>query len=223
MLTASKNFLCPAPPWSWPPPRWVARAAPTTFTFLLRPIGLVPVAEDGLIRYNDVDTGETVFTTSPFYVYDSSATPNSYFDTDFTLESPMDGIYVLTVTLDADYMATEGLTYPIYVDPTVSYVSQGNVETVTVYSGSTKSNTACGNEMEQYVGYRDGTYSQGRMLVRINALKDNEVNKDLTEKIYSKECIYGDDLYSDKVLNNLSICEGCRRKILENITFFDHE
>lgn len=157
-----------------------SEAAPTTVTFLLRPSGLVPVAENGVIRYQDKDTGETVLTTSPFYIYDSSETPNSYFDTDFTLESPMDGIYVLTVTLDADYMATEGLTYPIYVDPTVSYVSNGDVETVTVYSGSTKSNDACGNEMVQYVGYRDGTYSQGRMLVRINALKNNLIFRSLT-------------------------------------------
>ena len=158
-----------------------SEAAPTTFTFLLRPVGLVPVAEDGVIRYNDADTGETVFTTSPFYIYDSSATPNSYFDTDFTLESPIDGIYVLTVTLDADYLATEGLTYPIYVDPTLYHASTGDVETAAIYSGSTKSGIACGNESIHYVGYRDATYSQGRMLVRLKALRDNVIFRSLSE------------------------------------------
>ena len=158
-----------------------SEAAPTTFTFLLRPVGLVPVAEDGVIRYNDADTGETVFTTSPFYIYDSSATPNSYFDTDFTLESPIDGIYVLTVTLDADYLATEGLTYPICVDPTLYHASTGDVETSAVYSGSTKSGVACGNESIHYVGYRDATYNQGRMLVRLKALRDNVIFRSLSE------------------------------------------
>ncbi|MBQ7316465.1 MAG: RICIN domain-containing protein [Clostridia bacterium] len=155
-------------------------SAPTSFTFLLRPAGLVPVAENGVIRYQDKDTGETVLTTSPFYIYDSAENPNSYIDTDFSLEELTGGIYVLTVTLDAEYLATEGLTYPIYVDPSVYYASTGDVETTAVYSGSTMLNQPCGNELYHYVGYREMPYSQGRMLVRLNALKDNVLFRSLS-------------------------------------------
>ena len=155
-------------------------SAPTSFIFLLRPAGLVPVAENGVIRYQDKDTGETVLTTSPFYIYDSAENPNSYIDTDFSLEELTGGIYVLTVTLDAEYLATEGLTYPIYVDPTLSYMSSDAVETTAVYSGSTMLNQACGNELYHYVGYREMPYSQGRMLVRLNALKDNVLFRSLS-------------------------------------------
>ena len=155
-------------------------SAPTTLTFLLRPAGLVPVAENGVIRYQDKDTGETVLTTSPFYIYDSAETPHGYIDTDFSLEELTGGIYMLTVTLDAAYLATEGLTYPIYVDPSVYYASTGDVETTAVYSGSTMLNQPCGNELYHYVGYREMPYSQGRMLVRLNALKDNVLFRSLS-------------------------------------------
>ena len=155
-------------------------SAPTSFTFLLRPAGLVPVAENGVIRYQDKDTGETVLTTSPFYIYDSAETPHGYIDTDFSLEELTGGIYMLTVTLDAAYLATEGLTYPIYVDPSVYYASTGDVETTAVYSGSTMLNQPCGNELYHYVGYREMPYSQGRMLVRLNALKDNVLFRSLS-------------------------------------------
>ncbi len=152
-------------------------SAPTSFTFLLRPAGLVPVAENGVIRYQDKDTGETVLTTSPFYIYDSAENPNSYIDTDFSLEELTGGIYVLTVTLDAAYLATEGLTYPIYVDPSVYYASTGDVETATVYSGEPDTTST----MYDYLGYRGSTYGEARMLVRLNALKNNVIFRSLTE------------------------------------------
>ena len=152
-------------------------SAPTSFTFLLRPAGLVPVAENGVIRYQDKDTGETVLTTSPFYIYDSAENPNSYIDTDFSLEELTGGIYVLTVTLDAEYLATEGLTYPIYVDPSVYYASTGDVETATVYSGEPDTTST----MYDYLGYRGSTYGEARMLVRLNALKNNVIFRSLTE------------------------------------------
>ncbi len=97
-----------------------------------------------------------------------------------SLEDLTGGIYLLTVTLDAAYLATEGLTYPIYVDPTLSYMSSGDVETTAVYSGSTMLTQPCGNEMIHYVGYREMPYSQGRMLVRLNALKDNVLFRSLS-------------------------------------------
>ncbi len=153
-----------------------SEAAPTTFTFLLRTSGLVPVAEDGIIRFNDSDTGEIVFTASPFYVYDSAEIPNSYIDTDFTLEELAEGICALTVTLDADYLTTAGLTYPVYVDPTLTYASVGHVETATVYSGEPDTDST----EYDYVGYRDSTHGEARMLVRLNCLKDNMIFRSLS-------------------------------------------
>lgn len=146
----------------------------------MRPVGLVPVAENGVIRFEDADTGEIVFTTSPFYIYDSAATPNSYIDTDFTLESQANGIYALTVTIDEDYLATEGLTYPVYVDPTLTRIISGSFEMVGVYSG--EPDTTHSSETSCYVGYRDDTYGQGRILLRLTALQNSQIFRSLTEE-----------------------------------------
>lgn len=162
--------------------------APTEFSFYMYCVGLEPIIQDGMIVYADSASGETVFTTSPFYIYDSSEETNGYTDTDFTLTKVNSSVYQLTVDVDEVFLETEGLTYPVCVDPSLTFASTSQVETVTVYKNLTTASPS--DETYGYVGFRDSSYGEARMLLRFTGLRDNIIYRTLREDQINNVTMY---------------------------------
>ena len=51
----------------------------------------------------------------------------------------------------------------------------------------------------------------------------DEMNAEAGSKIYNENCIYGENKETPSVLNNFTICDGCKATIKNNISRFDHE
>ncbi len=162
--------------------------SPTEFSFYIYCVGLIPVMDGGKIIYTDTDSGKSVFTTSPFYVYDSSYQSIGYIDTDSVLTQMSGSVYMLTVDVEEEFLETEGLTYPVYVDPSLSFMSTSQVETVTVYKNVTTASSA--NETVGYVGYRDSSYGEARMLIRFTGLRDNFIFRNMRENQINDVTMY---------------------------------
>lgn len=162
--------------------------APKSYSFEIKCEGLYIVKENGVMNFISEVNDVLVFKTDPFYIYDSSDDVNEYVDTEYTLTKTDDNEYLLTITLDEDYLNTEGLTYPVYVDPTVQYNAQGNIEDVALYDGIIFPNTAMGSTTYGYIGYKDESYGTGRMLMRFPSLVNNSVfSNSSDEKLVSLE------------------------------------
>lgn len=167
--------------------------ATTEFSFYLYCVGLEPTVQDAMIVYADSDSGEIVFTTSPFYIYDSSMQTNGYTDTDFTLTEMENSVYELTVDVDEDFLNTENLTYPIYVDPSLTFSGSSSVETITIYANS---NTSHGSDLLSYIGYRNASYGEGRMLIRFTGLLNNVIFRNLPADQITDATLY---MYASKM------------------------
>lgn len=57
----------------------------------------------------------------------------------------------------------------------------------------------------------------------INCPSTDDKNDGLPEDIYSSDCIYGENKSRSWVLEDMEICEGCRREILKKASLFNHE
>lgn len=56
-----------------------------------------------------------------------------------------------------------------------------------------------------------------------NGLTTAEMNAQVGGSLYSSDCLYGENRNSLEVLNELTICEGCRSTIKPNASRYDHE
>lgn len=168
--------------------------APTEYSFEIKCEGLYIVKRDGILKFisevNDVE----VFSTDPFYIYDSSENVNEYVDTEYTFIRTGDSEYLVTITLDEDYLNTEGLTYPVYVDPSVQYDCYDSIgmEDAFIYSG--KPTTSYGYDNKGYLGYTS-TYGIGRYLIRFPSLVTASdiftANKIISANLYVYNYAYG--------------------------------
>lgn len=168
--------------------------APTEYSFEIKCEGLYIVKRDGILKFisevNDVE----VFSTDPFYIYDSSENVNEYVDTEYTFIRTGDSEYLVTITLDEDYLDTEGLTYPVYVDPSVQYDCYDSIgmEDAFIYSG--KPTTSYGYDNKGYLGYTS-TYGIGRYLIRFPSLVTASdiftANKIISANLYVYNYAYG--------------------------------
>ena len=185
--------------------------ASTEFSFYMFCVGLEPVIQEGVIAYVDSDSGETVFSTSPFYVYDSAAQTNGYTDTDFTLIEMKNSVYKLTVDVDEDFLDTKNLTYPIYVDPSLTFTSSSYVDTATVYKNASTTPSAGG--AYGYVGYMDSTHGEARMLIRFTDLRDNFIFRNLSPEQIGSVNLY---MYSRAYgTSSGNICALIRRALCD--------
>ncbi len=89
-----------------------------TFTIKLNNLDAV-LSVDGSVEINDPDSGDTVYIMPAPIVYDADGV---YADSElavFSLTQSGNNTYSLTVSVDADWMNSEGRVYPITVDPAI--------------------------------------------------------------------------------------------------------
>ena len=141
--------------------------APTSYSFEIKCDNMYIVKENRILNFISEYTDEILFTTDPFYIYDSSEDVNSYIESEYTVTKTDDNEYLLTVSLSEEYLSAEGLTYPVYIDPAVKYNSVSYIDDVPIYENS--ANTNYGTAIYAYIGY-DNTYGAGRLLMRFNEL-----------------------------------------------------
>lgn len=76
------------------------------------------LSDDGSVVLSDSESKETMYVIPAGYMYDADG---DYSDAvKYELETIVDGIYVLTVTADSDWLNSEARSYPITIDPSVS-------------------------------------------------------------------------------------------------------
>ena len=87
--------------------------------------------------------------------------------------------YVLTLTVDEDFLADENTVYPVSIDPTLTVSDNthgaGAIEDVTIYSGRPNVN---GNWTYLHCGYYDATYKVARTLVRLTGLYNDYIYRE---------------------------------------------
>ena len=143
--------------------------APTSYSFEIKCDNLYILKENGAMNFYSEFTDKIMFSTDPYYIYDSSDKVNSYTDTEYTVVKTGDNEYLLTISISEDFLNTEGLTYPVYVDPTVYHSynyevdKNATVEDAPLYSG--QPNTAHASIPEAELGLTTNK-GVGRMLLR---------------------------------------------------------
>lgn len=102
---------------------YVANA--NSFNFIVKTNGLELAEIDGRYVFRDT-LGIPMFELSPIFVYDSAEIPNSTGGT-YTVEMIKENdIYALTLTVDEAWLS--GATYPVTIDPTVTYNTDSGIE-----------------------------------------------------------------------------------------------
>lgn len=102
---------------------YVANA--NSFNFIVKTNGLELAEIDGRYVFRDT-LGIPMFELSPIFVYDSAEIPNSTGGT-YTVEMIKENdIYALTLTVDETWLS--GATYPVTIDPTVTYNTDSGIE-----------------------------------------------------------------------------------------------
>ncbi len=102
---------------------YVANA--NSFNFIVKTNGLELAEIDGRYVFRDT-LGIPMFELSPIFVYDSAEVPNSTGGT-YTVEMIKENdIYALTLTVDETWLSSA--TYPVTIDPTVTYNTDSGIE-----------------------------------------------------------------------------------------------
>ena len=123
--------------------------------------------DDGTVTLIN-ENGENVQTFSAPFAYDSEYVEGDlknehYSDCAYSLEQKEDNTYILTVTVDKDWMESESTVYPIVIDPTTSNIS--NYKDAGIYSSATSRVIPYGNEATCCFGRTaNSEYGYGRVL-----------------------------------------------------------
>ena len=114
------------------------------------------------------ESGENVQTFSAPFAYDSEYVEGDlknehYSDCAYSLEQKEYNTYILTVTVNKDWMESESTVYPIVIDPTTSNIS--NYKDAGIYSSATSRVIPYGNEATCCFGRTaNSEYGYGRVL-----------------------------------------------------------
>ena len=145
--------------------------SPKTYSFEIVCEGLVLNNVNGTLTFVDEASGDVVFTSDPLYIYDSSVQENGYIDTMYEIKKVDDYEYVMTIELNEAFLQTEGLTYPIYIDPSIKYNNRDYIHDAPIYTA--RADEACGNHLVSYVGKYEDAYGVGRLLVRFPEMRES--------------------------------------------------
>ncbi len=148
-----------------------SESAPKTYSFEIECEGLILNNVNGTLTFVDEVSGDIVFTSDPLYIYDSSAQENGYIDTTYEVKRVDDYGYVMTIDLNETFLQTEGLTYPIYIDPSIKYNDRDYIHDAPIYTA--RADEACGNHLVSYVGKYENAYGIGRLLVRFPEMRES--------------------------------------------------
>lgn len=125
------------------------RPESNTFTYILRLKGLTPEKNptDTGITFFDKETGSIAADISPAWMNDASGSAYSD-DITYDIKKAEGDRYILTMTVDRDYLDSSDRQYPVTIDPTTTwkgssqvtdaYVISGSYASTVFYSGSTK-------------------------------------------------------------------------------------
>lgn len=153
--------------------------APKQYSFEIECDGLTIQNQKGTLNYIDEKTGDTVFTSNPLYIYDSSVDEKSYIETDLYIEQVDDFKYLLTVLIDETFLSQEGLTYPVYIDPSIKYNDSDYICDAPIYTA--RADEPCGNHLVSYLGLHNSNYGVGRLLVKFPEMREsNSVFRNLS-------------------------------------------
>lgn len=144
---------------------------PKTYSFEIVCDGLVLNNVNGALTFADEASGDVIFTSDPLYIYDSSEQEKGYIDTAYEITKVDDYKYVMTVELNETFLQTEGLTYPIYIDPSIKYNDRDYIHDAPIYTA--RADEACGNHLVSYVGKYEDAYGIGRLLVRFPEMRES--------------------------------------------------
>lgn len=145
--------------------------APKIYSFEIKCEGLILNNVNGTLTFVDEVSGDIVFTSDPLYIYDSSVQENGYIDTTYEVKKVDDYEYVMTIELNETFLQTEGLTYPIYIDPSIKYNDRDYIHDAPIYTA--RADEACGNHLVSYVGKYEDAYGVGRLLVRFPEMRES--------------------------------------------------
>jgi hypothetical protein len=165
------------------------------FQFILKSGELQAVLENGCIYLIDPLTGETEATVSPIYVYDSYKGIKSYENTHDTWNNEIilkeldsDGNYLVAITVDEEFLNDPDTVYPVYVDPTLTFDENTDINDAIIYSGSPS--VAHGSNYYNYIGYYNTTYGIGRLLVKFPGMIGDNTYSSLSASQISSVTYY---------------------------------
>lgn len=173
-----------------------------TFQFVLTTNGLLPeVSETGEILLHDPATNQVVASFAQLFVYDSSEIPLYTLENAYKIQpiKESEGLYLVTIVIDNEFLAGNDTTYPVIVDPSFSFNTSSAINDAPVYSGLPSS--AQGSNYYNHIGYVDNTYGVGSLLVKFPALKSNTLFNGLSDSrinsvTFNVEKIGGSNSYS---------------------------
>ena len=110
-----------------------------TFEYIVEAEGLTPVRNEGkTIEFIDGDM-QTAYTLGEIVLFDSAEVPATNGNNSYTVEELKDGKYLVTLTVDEEFLTDENTVYPVIVDPSLStHNTDSRIIATTYYSdGST--------------------------------------------------------------------------------------
>ncbi len=118
------------------------------------------ILSDNSINFVD-ETNEAVFAIPPMFMYDSAEIAEYNYNVDVTMTENSDG-YLMTITLDTEWLSDTDRVYPVVVDPTITLGSTA-INDTTIYSGLPNANY--GSSEYLVVGDHGDTYGTGKALI----------------------------------------------------------
>ena len=167
-----------------------------TFTFLLKTNGLELICnKDQQYYLIDCLTGELIVKMSEIIISDSGEDSDIAYGSIEVEEIKADNEYLLTITVDEEYLKNEDTVYPVYIDPSFDIIENYVIESVAIYNGTPNQNYGANPYL--HVGYYDSTNKVGRVLIKPRELMQNS----LYRSILSKDII-SVDLYLYEISSN---------------------
>lgn len=146
------------------------------FSFVMETNGLTPISdESGSIILFGEDS-EPCATINPLYVYDSGEENNNFsLNSNYEIEDIGDFRYIVNVVVDDEFLTNPETVFPVIVDPTVTVNATGSgsnksILDTPIYNGSGVATQTAGANSTAVLGYVDGTYGSGRLLMRFPGL-----------------------------------------------------
>lgn len=152
-----------------------------TFSFIAEADGMYIEEENGALNFVELTSGDVAATISPIYVYDSLEGDTPEGETHYSYANQLKfkeleaGKYEITIIVDEEFLSNPATIYPVYVDPSVSIKAAGSGSSKTIidnpiYNGTSVRTVTSGANTTAVVGYVNGSYGTGRLLMSFPGL-----------------------------------------------------
>ena len=150
------------------------------YTFVLETDGLCVRQNEGKYCLVNPAQKDPVFYLGDILVYDAIGKPDMGTMTVTTVEEGQE--YLLTITVDDDFLSDPTTEYPVTIDPTITVsdsTTSGSIEDAPIFQNYQNSNF--GTYAYNRVGTPSAAYGVGRTVVRLRGLIDSEEYQNITE------------------------------------------